>query len=88
MSEANNSFWEMLITGVAALGVNIAVLFRVKGASDVRIKNIEDDMERQDKRIETRVHTNDFESHKKLIETKFEYIAQSLDRIEKKADGN
>ncbi len=92
MSETNN-VWPMVVTAAGSFVMGIALLFKVKGASDVKMKNVEKDIEEQKERIDNRVHVNDFESHKKLVRTtftdyqklmdvKFDYIKEALGRIE------
>ena len=81
---AENNTVTGLIAGGGAFVTSLLVLLRIKSVTNTKMENIEKDIKDQKERIDDLVQINDFNEHNVLIETKFDHIKESLDRIEAK----
>ena len=80
----NTTYWGEVITFCTSLFGFALISTKMKGRQDTKIENIEGKIVTQDRRIDSRVHVNDFKNLEKNMGTEFSHVKEALERIEEK----
>lgn len=77
----NATFWGEALTFLGTVTGLSIIAFKIKGRQDERMSNVESDIKKQEKRVDGRVHINEFNNLKETMDREFSHVGAEFSHV-------